>query len=73
MRSDSDIGEADPTSDEDLDDLKEEDQEEERREDGGKMGGMFQMMNHIQSLISRAVENAKQEDNPNGEFSYECR
>ena len=29
---------------------------------GSKPASMFQMMNHIQSLISMAVENAKQEE-----------
>ena len=103
MRSESDIGEAEPRhqlSDEDMDhdndNASKTDHENEDREGGdtdrdrdggettddrdndsssenggkteenggvvgaGKMGNMFQMMNHIQSLISMAVENAKE-------------
>ena len=102
MRSESDIGEAEPRhqlSDEDMDQDSKTDHENDgeggetdRDRDGGetddrdndsssenggktssaleengnggvgagKMGNMFQMMNHIQSLISMAVENAKE-------------
>ena len=35
---------------------------EEEGAGGNKPASMFQMMNHIQSLISMAVENAKQEE-----------
>jgi len=67
LRSDSDIGEADAaTSDEDGGRT-----DEDGEKDPGRMGSMFQMMNHIQSLISRAVENAKQDDAPNGELKTE--
>ena len=35
---------------------------EEEGSGNNKPASMFQMMNHIQSLISMAVENAKQEE-----------
>ena len=77
VRSESDIGEAEQTSDDDIEEAElsrvegermEEDEEgrEGRGEEGGRMGSMFQMMNHIQSLISKAVENAKKEDSVSG-------
>jgi len=82
VRSESDIGEAEQTSDDDIEEaelrrdegerMEEEDEEgrEGKGEEGGRMGSMFQMMNHIQTLISKAVENAKKEDSVSGKNSF---
>merc|ERR1719242_1824641 len=71
-RSDSDIGEPEVGTDDDMDCVdegggarREEVSNPSKKEEEGaasKPASMFQMMNHIQSLISMAVENAKQEE-----------
>merc|ERR1719150_3596843 len=71
-RSDSDIGEPEVGTDDDMDCVdegggggREEVNSTVKKEEegvGSKPASMFQMMNHIQSLISMAVENAKQEE-----------
>ena len=72
LKSDSDIGEPDIGASEDdmeYDDSKMNHVSSNKEVDtnlpsleAGKMTSMFQMMNHIQSLINTAVENAKQEE-----------
>jgi len=72
-RSDSDIGEPEVGTDDDMDCVDESGggrreevsnpvKKEEEGAGANKPASMFQMMNHIQSLISMAVENAKQEE-----------
>jgi len=64
VRSDSDIGEPDIGTDDEMDynDSKDNSIIKEKAEDGTKPGSMFQMMNQIQSLIKMTVEKAKQEE-----------
>jgi len=68
LKSDSDIGEPDIGASEDemdYDDkptINNKDPEIAPILEAGKMGSMFNMMNHIQSLINTAVENAKMEE-----------
>jgi len=64
VRSDSDIGEPDiPTDDEmDYNDSKDNSIIKEKTEEDTKPGSVFQMMNQIQSLIKMTVEKAKQEE-----------
>jgi len=65
VRSDSDIGEPDIATDDEMDynDSKDNSIIKEKTEDGTtKPGSVFQMMNQIQSLIKMTVEKAKQEE-----------
>lgn len=64
VRSDSDIGEPDIATDDEMDynDSKDNSIIKEKAEDGTKPGSVFQMMNQIQSLIKMTVEKAKQEE-----------
>lgn len=68
LKSDSDIGEPDiGASEDDMDyddklNIKKKDSETGPVLEAGKMRSMFHMMNHIQSLINTAVENAKMEE-----------
>jgi len=64
VRSDSDIGEPDIATDDEMDynDSKDNSIIKEKAEDGSKPGSVFQMMNQIQSLIKMTVEKAKQEE-----------
>ena len=64
VRSDSDIGEPDIATDDEMDynDSKDNSIIKEKTEDGTKPSSVFQMMNQIQSLIKMTVEKAKQEE-----------
>jgi hypothetical protein len=68
LKSDSDIGEPDIGASEDEVDYDDKLNTNKKDSESGpsleveKMGTMFQMMNHIQSLINTAVENAKMEE-----------
>jgi len=67
VRSDSDIGEPDIATDDEMDynDSKDNSIIKEKAEEDTKPGSMFQMMNQIQSLIKMTVEKAKQEEEKN--------
>ena len=68
LKSDSDIGKTDIEASDDEGDYDDKLNTNKKDSESGpsleveKMGTMFQMMNHIQSLINTAVENAKMEE-----------